>query len=458
MEANLKILYQTEESMSSFPEFKEEEEEKPSAAGVVESLLASIAEITGTVVCIQIEQETFINFGSYLYRFSAVIRELQLDNNNGLIPSDTIESLQSLAKSINFAKSIVKRLQQNYVPLTHQDSESTDILEDLEGVIRKVGKCLSLITFPKQEDGEFVQIAARSLSKEMIDVHFVVSKQVGSETRVLERQEQSSMELSMMESTGIETDLYSINLENSAENLQLLDTTKFSTTSSVGSRNSRRNLLNLSHGSRKGKNLGNYYNSSTDGSLMSLPQVAQYMEPLYETFFCPLTDKIMEEPVTIESGVTYDRTAIVEWFDKIGNSVDIFCPKSGQKLHTRSFNANVALKATIDEWKERNEVARIKVARAALSLASTENMILEAIDDLQEICTKRKYNKVQIRTIGIIPLLGKLLDYKSRNVRHATLELLQQLADDNDGKVILEISLYFKFLSVSRLLLILFKK
>lgn len=454
MEANLKVLYQTAESTASFPEFKEEEE-KPSAAGMFESLLTSIAEITGTVVCMQIEPETFLNFGSYLYRFSAVIRELQLDNNNGLIPPDTTEVLQSLAKSINFAKTLVKRLDQNRAILNHQDSELTDILEDLEGVIRKVGKGLSLIVFPKQEEGEFVQIAARSLSKEMIDVHFVVGKQVVS---VLGSQQQSSMELSMMESTEIETDLYPINLENSAENLQLLDTTKYSPTSSVGSRNSSRNLPNLSHGSRKSINLRNYYNSSTDGSLMSLPQGAQYMEPLYETFFCPLTDKIMEEPVTIESGVTYDKTAIVEWFDKFGSSVDIFCPKSGQKLHTRSFNANVALQATIDEWKERNEVARIKVARAALSLASTENMILEAMDDLQKICRKRKYNKVQVRTIGIVPLLGKFLDYKSRNVRHTTLELLQQLADDNDGKVILEISLYFKFLSVSLLLLTLFKK
>jgi len=47
------------------------------------------------------------------------------------------------------------------------------------------------------------------------------------------------------------------------------------------------------------------------------------------------------------------------------------------------------LKATIQQWKERNEVTRMKVARAALSLASTESMVLEALKDLHISHTPR---------------------------------------------------------------------
>ncbi|KAL0424850.1 UNVERIFIED_CONTAM: putative U-box domain-containing protein 42 [Sesamum radiatum] len=143
----------------------------------------------------------------------------------------------------------------------------------------------------------------------------------------------------------------------------------------------------------------------------------------------------MDDPVTVESGETYERTAITEWFDKFADPEEIVCPRSGQKLKSRILSTNVALKATIDEWKERNEAARIKVARAALSLASTENMVLEAIDDLRNVCKNKPSNKVQVRSIGMIPLLTNFLDYRSRNVRYVTVELLRQLAeDDEEGK------------------------
>ena len=120
-----------------------------------------------------------------------------------------------------------------------------------------------------------------------------------------------------------------------------------------------------------------------------IPPVSQYMEPLYETFFCPLTKNIMEDPVTIESGVTYERKAITEWLESCSNSAQICCPVTGQKLQSKALSTNIALKTTIEEWKERNEATRIKVARAAVSLASSESMVLEALDDLQTICRRK---------------------------------------------------------------------
>ncbi|GFP95300.1 putative U-box domain-containing protein 42 [Phtheirospermum japonicum] len=184
---------------------------------------------------------------------------------------------------------------------------------------------------------------------------------------------------------------------------------------------------------------------------MGLPDLARYMEPLYETFFCPLTKRVMDDPVTVASGVTYERKAIIEWFDVSGQ---IVCPKSGIKLKNVKLSTNLALKATIDEWKERNEAARIKVARAALSLASSDDMVLEAIDDLRDVCMNKVYNKVQVRSVGIIPLLGRFLEYRNRGVRHATLAFLRQLAeDDEESKDIiaetLDISEIIKMLSSS---------
>ncbi|XP_023748353.2 putative U-box domain-containing protein 42 [Lactuca sativa] len=165
-----------------------------------------------------------------------------------------------------------------------------------------------------------------------------------------------------------------------------------------------------------------------------------YMEPLYETFFCPLTNKIMDDPVTIETGITYERDAITEWCKKFGDPADIICPKTGVKITNQVFNRNIALMETIKKWEERNEQAIIRAAKSTLSLVSNKTMILEALHNLQTLCRKKQYNVVEIRTIGVIPLLGRILGHEDKDVIFETLELLKKLAenvdddDDDDGK------------------------
>ncbi|KAF3432251.1 hypothetical protein FNV43_RR26990 [Rhamnella rubrinervis] len=294
----------------------------------------------------------------------------------------------------------------------HFNSELRSIIVELERVIKRIGECLSLIPSSTFKGQEYAKVAVHSLSKEMKNFSFVIQESHGKDldTQTLSLEEQPKAEL-----TQTETDLYSIKVDVSMENPHFIDAHYLvDSTSSISSSssNSRLKLGDMS------------------GSLTSTPQVGHFMEPLYETFFCPLTKKIMDEPVTIESGVTFEKKAITEWFEKHENT--IFCPVSSQKLVSRVFNPNTALKCTIEEWKERNEVARIKVARAALSLASSEKMVLEAIRDVQSICQRKPHSKLQIHSVGMLPLIIKSLEQKDRNVRLETLELLRQLAEDDD--------------------------
>ncbi|KAL6959615.1 hypothetical protein U1Q18_039769 [Sarracenia purpurea var. burkii] len=104
------------------------------------------------------------------------------------------------------------------------------------------------------------------------------------------------------------------------------------------------------------------------------------------------------------------------------------------------------------QLSERNEAARIKVAREALSLASTESTVFEALKNLQSIFHTKHNSKIQIQNMGMLPLLVKFLEYKNRHVRCATLELLLQLAEDgNEGKEMLamtvDMSILIKMLS-----------
>ncbi|CAI9785321.1 unnamed protein product [Fraxinus pennsylvanica] len=406
--------------MSDNPsEWSKLDEDKNPIESLAESVLAAIS----AVASIEVEKENFIKIGCFLYRASMVISEFHINKNS---PTNVIEILQSLSMSADRAKNFAKKLQKN--AHTFQLSEFRNILEQLEGVMRNIGDNLSLVPLSVYEDQDYAEKAAKAISKEMKAAYFVVNQ-----TRVIETKEKlqmlSSVDISREDREQMDTDLYSVDIEIAAMRLQL--------SGNIESRKSRDK---------------NDYESWSAGSLMSLPQMAQYMEPLYDTFFCPLTKKIMDDPVTIESGVTYERTEILEWFHKFENPEEIVCPKSGQKLNSSNMSTNVALKATIDEWKERNETARIKVARAALSLASTENMVLEAIEDLQSVCNRNSYKKVHLRSVGMIPLLANFLNHKSRGIRCAALELLRELAEDDDeGKEIIaktvDISRVIKMLS-----------
>ncbi|XP_022933811.1 putative E3 ubiquitin-protein ligase LIN-1 isoform X2 [Cucurbita moschata] len=68
-------------------------------------------------------------------------------------------------------------------------------------------------------------------------------------------------------------------------------------------------------------------------------------------FVCPITCNIFYDPVTIETGQTYERSAIQEWLDR-GNST---CPITGQKLqNTQLPKTNYVLKRLIASWLKEN--------------------------------------------------------------------------------------------------------
>ncbi|KAJ7541822.1 hypothetical protein O6H91_10G078400 [Diphasiastrum complanatum] len=73
-------------------------------------------------------------------------------------------------------------------------------------------------------------------------------------------------------------------------------------------------------------------------------------------FVCPITGHLFNDPVTLETGQTYERRAIQEWMDR-GNST---CPITRQTLRNSSLpKTNYVLKRLVASWKEQNfEVAQ----------------------------------------------------------------------------------------------------
>ncbi|KAE8724588.1 DNA-directed RNA polymerase isoform 1 [Hibiscus syriacus] len=324
-------------------------------------------------------------------------------------PQNAKEIVESLSMNVNLAKDLVGECHKKNHSVS--DSELVKIVARLEGVIKDIGECLCLIPSGTFGGATYVEIAVRSLSDELQNVHFELEQPLESQMS-FEMQIQSPETLP----TPKESDLYPVDVEESVsrESSQVLSMPHLIDIHKITNQRSQ-----LQHENR-------------DKSTATLPHVANYIEPMYDSFFCPLTNHIMDDPVSIENGVTYERKAITEWFETFGHRDDIICPITGMMLTSKVLSTNVALKTTIEEWKERNETARIKVARTSLSLASSDVMILEAIIDLQQVCKRRRYNKVKVLRVGILPLVIGLLGYKDKDVRCEALELLRQLAEEDD--------------------------
>ncbi|PSR86869.1 E3 ubiquitin-protein like [Actinidia chinensis var. chinensis] len=86
---------------------------------------------------------------------------------------------------------------------------------------------------------------------------------------------------------------------------------------------------------------GNRGNFDEEPSCSTIPQ----------DFICPLTGLLYEDPVTLETGQTFERAAITEWFNQ-GHKT---CPVTRKTLECQSVpRTNFILKRVIDSWKSEN--------------------------------------------------------------------------------------------------------
>ncbi|KAJ1272525.1 hypothetical protein BS78_06G208300 [Paspalum vaginatum] len=74
------------------------------------------------------------------------------------------------------------------------------------------------------------------------------------------------------------------------------------------------------------------------------------MEDPPELFLCPISMELMADPVTVSTGVTYDRRSIERWFFKYGKTT---CPATMQRLSSFDLTPNHTLKRVITSWLDR---------------------------------------------------------------------------------------------------------
>lgn len=161
------------------------------------------------------------------------------------------------------------------------------------------------------------------------------------------------------------------------------------------------------------------------------------IEPIYDAFLCPLTKQVMQDPVTLENGQTFEREAIEKWLRECKESGrKPICPRTLRELRSTELSPSIALRHTIEEWSARNEASKLDMARKSLSLSASDSDALQALKFVQNLCLDGPSSKSVVHDAGLIPLIVDVLKSSSRKVRCTALETLRIVVEeDSDNKV-----------------------
>ncbi|KAL6909931.1 hypothetical protein ACP4OV_001590 [Aristida adscensionis] len=361
-------------------------------ASLAESVVAAISELMSSAA--DAEQDHFMDVGCQSHHAPPGTLEIQKMQNS---PANTTHIVEYLAANVDLAKDLIARC----IAIAQQlmDDDLLGITEDLDSVIKNISNELSRLPASAFASSRFPDAAVSGHLQVVRNRH----------------------------------DLYD---QRSCDGYSEADLSVV-----VATDRPRRRALHNSDMPRLVDFLQGMFQESHEfggQSFHSLPEVAEYVEPLYDSFFCPLTNKVMVDPVTTESGVTYDRRAIEDYFDRFTDASEpVICPVTKMAMQSKTLRSNVSLKSTIAEWIMRNEATRVRIARTALSMATTEAMVLEAIHELKVLAKLRRKNRDQMHKIGITKFLARLLEHKDALIRCDSLDLLCLLVEDDAGKEII---------------------
>ncbi|XP_009588632.1 putative E3 ubiquitin-protein ligase LIN-1 isoform X1 [Nicotiana tomentosiformis] len=145
----------------------------------------------------------------------------------------------------------------------------------------------------------------------------------------------------------------------------------------VRKRNAQRR--SLSQSIEKGSPI---YSDEGSHSCISLPLSDKSTAPSRppKDFVCPITGQIFNDPVTLETGQTYERKAIQEWMNR-GNTT---CPITRQSLSASTLpKANYVLKRLITSWREQHpdlaqDFSYSETPRSYLSIPSSRERSSES--------------------------------------------------------------------------------
>lgn len=406
--------------------------EQPAVVQLSQSLVNKISDVASSARNAVVEQETFIQLACYLERIVPVCIELK----RGRDTSPMIrEILEALMRDIDAADRLIKESsnKSRIYLVTHCRA----VAKHIERVVHDLGRSLCLIPLSSVQNQEDIKAVIDSLSRDMQQAHFEVRE---SDDRICQLLSEDSVIL--QSNPDLHADFLldiarSVGIEDAPRNPSALKLQVELLRNDLQGATEAYDLQMMDLLGNMVDNLAQGVDSVGTQSLSNTTRAREQkrVEPLYESFVCPLTKTVMRDPVTLENGQTYERSAIEKWFrDCKEKSRPAVCPMTGKELQSTTLKPSIALRHTIEEWTARNETARIENAMILLTSKASQQDMVHGLKDIQVLCGKSKLNKHKVRNGGLIPVIVDCLKH-GEQVRCLALVTLRQLAEDeNDNK------------------------
>ncbi|KAK1416295.1 hypothetical protein QVD17_32084 [Tagetes erecta] len=131
-------------------------------------------------------------------------------------------------------------------------------------------------------------------------------------------------------------------------------------------------------------------------------------------FICPISLQIMKDPVTVITGITYDRDSIQRWQSHAQNNT---CPVTNQLLPLDSdFTPNHNLRRLIQSWQvldqpsKQSSLHMIKViAINLIKNLKVQDLKIESLQSLVNLAYESENNRVLLKEVGVVSAMFTFL-------------------------------------------------
>ncbi|KAE8700900.1 E3 ubiquitin-protein ligase PUB22 [Hibiscus syriacus] len=160
-------------------------------------------------------------------------------------------------------------------------------------------------------------------------------------------------------------------------------------------------------------------------------------------FICPISLEIMKDPVTVSSGITYDRESIEKWLFSGKNTT---CPVTKQVISDCELTPNHTLRRLIQSWCMLNAshgIERIPTPKPPISKAQIIKLLNDAkspqqqikcLKSLQSIASENGTNKRCMESSGAVEFLVSIANNSNSSASAAeALSILYNLQLSEDS-------------------------
>ncbi|CAI9765911.1 unnamed protein product [Fraxinus pennsylvanica] len=135
-------------------------------------------------------------------------------------------------------------------------------------------------------------------------------------------------------------------------------------------------------------------------------------------FLCPITLEIMKDPVTVSTGITYDRESIEKWLFSQKNDT---CPVTKQILVDSELTPNVTLRRVIQSWctlHSSDGIERFPTPKPPVGKPQIVKLLNEAksphkqtkcLQRLRSIASQSETNRRCMESVGVAEFLASLI-------------------------------------------------